>query len=190
MKEKNFDFVIPGDHLSFPEEYLSGKNTSESDYRIISVSYGSLNRDEKSLTVSVECKDKCILIENNDVVYGQVTKSDSRQISISIVGVAKNHKVFHFSAEGYLRMNHDRRSNGRNFKPVMIGDLLRARVLRAGQFSELTIDGNGLGVLKSRCSNCRDVLILKDGNLFCVNCNKWEGRKNAPDYGTPILGER
>lgn len=190
MKEKNIDFVIPGDHLSFPEEYLSGKNTSESDYRIISVSYGGPNRDEKSLTVSVEHKDKAIFIESNDVVYGQVTKSDSRQISISIVGVVKGHEVLHILAEGHLRMNHDRRSNDRNFKPVMIGDLLRARVIRAGQFSELTINGDGLGILKSRCSNCRDVLILKDGSLFCVNCNKWEGRKNAPDYGAPIFGER
>lgn len=47
MKETSNDFVIPGDHLSFSEEYLPGKNTAELDYRIVSASFGNPRRDKK-----------------------------------------------------------------------------------------------------------------------------------------------
>ncbi len=190
MSEEHYKFVIPGDQLSYAEEYLPGDNASEVGYRIISSSFGELKTNHKDLVISVERKKDNVVIENNDIVYGQITKSDSRQISVSVVGVLKKKIVHHVTAEGHLRLHQERRDDTRNFKPVMVGDLVRARVIRAGQFLELTLNGNDLGVLKSRCSNCREVLVLKEGSLFCNNCRQNEGRKVAPDYGCPIFEER
>lgn len=187
MEKYNKDFVLPGDRLSTAEEYVPGDNTTELNGDVISLVMGSVQRDEKKLLVNVKKPKEKIVPGNGDIVYGQVTRSDNRQTIVNIAGIRKNGNILYFHAEGYIRNSMDDRRDERYFQAARIGDIIRAKVIRVGQNLELTLRGEGLGVLLTRCSRCRNYLRIKDGKLYCENCDRVEVRKTAPDYGYPIL---
>ncbi len=189
MGEEKTTYVIPGDVLAYSEEYLPGKNTLEENSRIISATSGEVKKNEKELVSSVDNGIRKILPKIENVVYGKIVKNDSRQVSIQIVGIEQNGILENYMADGYIRNMQDYKKEDRRAQTVHIGDLIRGKVIRVGQNLEITLNGNRLGVLKSRCSRCREVLVLKNGVLFCENCNRSEMRKIAPDYGSPEFGE-
>ena len=189
MGEEKLTYVIPGDILAYSEEYLPGRNTLEENSRIVSVTSGEVRKNEKELIASVDNGIQKIRPKNEDIVYGKIIKNDSRQVSVQIVGIEINGKLENYMADGYIRNMQDYKKDDRRAQTVHIGDLIRGKVIRVGQNLEITLSGNRLGVLKSRCSRCREVLVLKNGVLFCENCNRSEMRKIAPDYGSPEFGE-
>ncbi len=186
MKENLEKFVLPGDKLSTAEEYVPGKNTLESNGLVISLVPGIPQRNEKELTISVKSPKTKIKAVIGDIVYGQVTRSDSRQTIVSIAGLGREGRIMDYQAEGYIRNMNDDRRDDRFFQSARIGDIIRAKVIRVGQNLELTMHGNNLGVLLTRCTKCRNYLVLKDGKLYCENCQRTETRKFAPDYGSPV----
>ncbi len=190
MDSKETKHVIPGDVLAYAEEYLPGKNTIEEDSRIISLCSGEVVKNDKELTANVDSKIKVIIPRNGDIVYGNIVKNDSRQTTIQIAGIEREGQLVYFQAEGYIRSVHDYKKDERNPQTVRIGDIIRGKVIRVGQNLELTLSGSNLGVLKSRCSRCREILVIKNGTLFCENCNRSELRKAAPDYGEPEIEKR
>lgn len=189
MQKDKSQVVFPGDHLSFSEEYLPGENTTEVRNKIVSSSFGTSKKDDLRLIISVDNGIEKIRPHVGDIVYGQVFKGDSKQFSILIVGISIKNKLLHFNGEGKVHVFQDHRSRNAEAKQLMIGDLVRCKISRIGQFLELNINGKDLGVLKTRCSNCREVLQLKDDSLYCTNCMSNETRKFASDYGKPVIME-
>ena len=181
--------VIPGDFLGYSEEYLPGKNTMEVNSKIISASFGEVVKNDRELVASVDNGIRKIYPKNEDIIYGRIVKNDSRQVSIQIVGIEKSGKVEKYFADGYIRNVQDYKRDERKVQTIHIGDLIRGRIIRIGQNLEITLNGKRLGVLKSRCSRCSEVLVLKNGALFCENCNRSEMRKIAPDYSAPEFVE-
>lgn len=188
-------YVIPGDVISSTEEYVPGKNTTESGGNIISAVYGVVHFDEDSLTVSVVSSKKKISAHVGDVVYGQVTKIDRGNASLGISAIFQTEKgLVQFNKDSVLRLP---RSGGRGedqMTGLAVGDLVRAKVSRTGRSLEVSMYGRHFGVLKTLCHRCRNPLVLKDESLYCDNCERTESRKIADDYGEVVefgdVGER
>ena len=179
----NVHMVVPGDVIATAEEYVPGKNTSESEGKIISLAFGSVRKDDRNLTVSVQPLKKRSSIKTGETVYGQVYRVDQRTASVRI-GAALDPEtgLIQFNADGYVNLpqQYDRNS----MPPLRIGDIIRAKVMRTGDRGfELSINGRNLGVLKTLCLRCRLPMVKKDGVLYCENCEKSEVRKVAEDYG-------
>ena len=85
-------YVIPGDKIATTEEYLAGKNTTESGGDILSAVYGTVYFDEANLTVSVINSKKKISAKVGDVVYGQVTKIDRGNAVLNISAIYQTDK--------------------------------------------------------------------------------------------------
>ncbi len=85
------------------------------------------------------------------------------------------------------------RERGRNdhFSDMLIGDLVRAKVIRTGRFVDITISEPNLGVVRALCHRCRNLLVLTKNGLWCENCETPERRKVASDYSSIYLdGEK
>ncbi len=175
-------YVLPGDSIGFAEEYVPGKNVAEIGGKLIALVPGNVVKNDSRFLMSIDGTKKKLKFFNGDIVYGQITKNDQRQIIISVAGVQKGHEIASCNAEGYIRTGGGRREDGPPLS-VRTGDLIRAKVIRVGQNLELTIHGANLGVLKTRCTRCRNVMVLVNSELYCENCQRTENRKIAPDYG-------
>ncbi len=174
-------YVLPGDSIGFAEEYVPGRNVAEMGGKLIALVPGNVVKNDSKFLMSIEGSKKKLRFFNGDIVYGQITKNDQRQITISVAGLQKGHEIVSCNAEGYIRSG-GRRDEGPPLS-VRTGDLIRGKVIRVGQNLELTILGTNLGVLKTRCTRCRNVMVLVKSELYCENCQRTESRKIAPDYG-------
>ena len=174
-------YVLPGDSIGFAEEYVPGRNVAEIGGKLIALVPGNVVKNDSKFLMFIEGSKKKLKFFNGDIVYGQITKNDQRQIIISIAGLQKGHEIVSCNVEGYIRLG-GRRDDGPPLA-VRTGDLIRGKVIRVGQNLELTIHGTNLGVLKTRCARCRNVMALVNSELYCENCQRTESRKIAPDYG-------
>ena len=185
MSAEESIYVLPGDSIGFAEEYVPGRNVAEIGGKLIALIPGNVVKNDSRFLMSIEGTKKRLRFFNGDIVYGQITKNDQRQIIISVAGVQKSKEITSCRAEGYIRLGGRRDDSA----PVSVrtGDLIRAKVIRVGQNLELTIHGTNLGVLKTRCTRCRTVMVLANSELYCENCQRSENRKIAPDYGNPKM---
>ena len=71
--------------------------------------------------------------------------------------------------------------------PIKVGDYVRAKIIREGDFPELGVLAPNLGVIMGLCSNCRTLLVKDSAGLKCPNCDNREERKIAKDYGIVLL---
>ena len=69
-------------------------------------------------------------------------------------------------------------------KELRKGDYIRARVTAVKPSLQLTTKDENLGVIRSRCSKCKTEMVIgKNGGLFCRECRYSSPRKLANDYG-------
>ena len=174
--------AFPGDVIALAEEYLPGRNSSDENGQIVSSVFGRIVRDDEELNISVKPYRERITLHRNDIAYARVMKVDQRRASLRIGAIYnKNMGLVSYDAEASLGLG-GRFSRG---PPLIlrVGDLIRVRVLKTGSRGiELGIYGDWLGVLRTTCPRCRNVMEQKNG-LYCYNCDTTEIRKVAPDYG-------
>ncbi|MGP6206721.1 exosome complex RNA-binding protein Csl4 [Cuniculiplasma sp. SKW3] len=183
MNDNKTEYVLPGDKLSTAEEYVPGENAIEVNGDVISLVLGNVKKDDKRLVIGVKKPKEKFVPKVGDIVYGQVLRTDNRQTSVGVSGVKFGDKLIYYQADGYIRSGMD----DRHSQNVKIGDIIRAKIIRVGQNLELTIHGENLGVLLTRCSRCREYMTMKDGNLYCKSCDRTENRRVPADYGSPKL---
>ncbi len=174
------DIVFPGDIIAKEEEYVSGKNTQDIDGNVISTAFGKVARDEKSLIISVNTTKQSQPIRKYDIVYGKVIKLLNKEAIILVSGFISEGKLIPANTESRIRLPIPNKTMYSHI--LTLGDLVRARIISTRPSYSTIFDG-GLGVLKSRCTVCRNELTLDNGKLVCKNCGRVEQRKIAPDYG-------
>ncbi len=181
------NIVFPGDIIAKEEEYVSGRNTQDVDGDVISTAFGKVARDDKSLIISVNTTKQSVQLKKYDIVYGKVIKILNKEAVILISGVIKDGKLLPVSTESRLRLPIPNKTIYSHI--LTLGDLVRAKIISTRP-NYVTIFDKGLGVLKSRCTICRNDLTLDNNKLLCKNCGRVEQRKIAPDYGNiNILGD-
>ena len=182
--------VLPGDVIATAEEYLPGRNATESNGLVVSLIYGSVRKDDKNLTVSISPVKKKLSVHVGEIAYGKVIKTDQRHASVKVGAVLDRELgLAEYTAEGSIGLSSQFDKNGN--PNIHIGDIVRTKILRIGDRGfELGIFGKNLGVLRTLCSKCRIPMRKKDSSLYCDNCERSEIRKVAEDYGMiDITGE-
>ncbi|MCL4438939.1 MAG: exosome complex RNA-binding protein Csl4 [Candidatus Thermoplasmatota archaeon] len=175
--------AFPGDVIALAEEYIPGRNSTDENGEIVSNVFGEIVRDDQELNISVRPYKERQTIHRNDIAYARVLKVDQRRASLRI-GAIYNRKMGLVSYDAEVSLGLGGRFSRGPPLVLRIGDLIRVRVLRTGSRGiELGIYGDNLGVLRTTCYRCRNILELKNGALYCENCDKTEMRKVAPDYG-------
>ncbi len=182
---EKIEITTPGMELSTTEEYVPGKNTMEDEGKIVSTINGLVQRDDKNLILSVRKMKSKVFPQPGDVVYGQIVKLDQRFAIVSIAAICRSDdELMYYHGDSNLRLGEggNRRDVGRNL--LRIGDLVRARVIKIFRGTpDISINGKHYGVLKTLCDRCRNPMELKNGSLYCDNCEKTDLRKITDDYG-------
>lgn len=181
-KTSDGKIVLPGDMLANAEEFLPGANTIEENGKLYSLKIGTLNKDEKSLVMSISPVKRKIEPGPNDTVYGQVVKGDKGRFVIRVGAFkpGRQNKVFKTNMDTTLKIEMGR---GDKYSPVRVGDYLRGHLFRSRYGLDINISGRDGGVVLARCHKCRQELILSGNALKCENCGAVETRKLAGDYG-------
>ena len=187
MDQEKDRMVFPGEVLSSAEEYVPGVNTVEINGYVRSIAFGKMMKDDSRMIVYVKTEKIRLKPKIGDICYGQVIKVDQRQAIVKIGGY-EDQKIgtTPYTAEGYIRFGQGDRGRQSEIPNIRTGDYIRASVLRIGQNFELGLMGRNLGVVKARCTRCREFLLIKNGTLYCDNCERTEQRKIASDYGEMI----
>ncbi|MHA1299169.1 MAG: exosome complex RNA-binding protein Csl4 [Candidatus Helarchaeota archaeon] len=184
---KNGDFVVPGDQIGVIEMYFPGSGTYEDDGKIYASIMGQLKINQRDRVIYVKNMKRVPIPEANDIVIGRI---DTIKKQVAIVDINNNNNFdprstfsadLHISnvAKGYIDNISD------VFKPY---DIIRARVIEnRDNFFQITTASSSLGVILAFCCVCGAVLEQKGKNLFCSNCNRFEQRKIARDYGSMNL---
>lgn len=187
MDQEKDRMVFPGEVLSSAEEYVPGVNTVEINGYVRSLAFGKMMKDDSRMIVYVKTEKVRLKPKIGDICYGQVIKVDQRQAIVKIGGY-EDHKIgtTPYTAEGYIRFGQGDRGRQSEIPNIRTGDYIRASVIRIGQNFELGLMGRNLGVVKARCTRCREFLLIKNGTLYCDNCERTEQRKIASDYGKMV----
>jgi len=103
------------------------------------------------------------------------------QVSINQINQAKVGTPF----SGVLHISSSSPRYERTMKEVCkTGDIVRAKIVSAKNgIPLLTTIGRGLGVVRAYCSQCGQLLILRNRLLQCPSCGNVERRKIVEDYG-------
>lgn len=184
--EQDDAFVLPGDEVGIVEEYLPGRNVTDQDGKLLSLAFGSVIRDERRLVLSVRTMKEKPKARVGDIVYGQVFKDDRGTQTVRVGAFEdRNGKLHEIDMTGLIRQ-----PRGRNFDnaPIIkIGDYIRAKITRDGDYYDLGVLAPNLGVIIAFCSICRTRLVKDKAVLKCPNCDHIEHRKITTDYGEVYL---
>ncbi|HXZ23295.1 MAG TPA: exosome complex RNA-binding protein Csl4 [Methanomassiliicoccales archaeon] len=176
--------VLPGDEVAEAEEFLPGEGTYEENGKIYAALAGELELDDEEKTVTVKATNPMIELKGGESVFCAVT--DVRSVMaicevVAVEGVERNvtgdtNGTIHIS-----KMSQDYTQDAsREMRP---SDIIRAKVISSKPSVQLTTAGDHLGVVKALCRRCRAPLVRNEKGLYCNNCDRYESRKVADDYG-------
>ncbi|MHA1377249.1 MAG: exosome complex RNA-binding protein Csl4 [Candidatus Helarchaeota archaeon] len=184
---KDGDFVVPGQEIGVIEMYFPGQGTYDDEGKIYATVMGTLKINKRDRVISVIKDKKTPIPEANDIIIGRI---DAIKKQVAIVDINNSNDFeprstfsadLHISnvAKGYIDNISD------VFKPY---DVIRARVLENREtFFQISTAGPQFGVILAFCCICGARLEQRGKNLFCPNCNRFEQRKIAADYGSMKL---
>lgn len=180
--------VVPGELISTTEEFTPGEGTYEENGKVLSANLGIIEIDNNERVIKVKAINPVVILKEGDIVIGTI--NDVRG-DIAIVEVSKVVNKKRSISSNTIGTIHISRISSNYISDIgrelRIGDILRARVVQIIPLLQLSIQEENLGVLRSLCMKCRNVLKRKNTSLFCENCERIETRKIANDYGEGIL---
>ncbi len=181
---------MPGEVLATAEEYVPGPGVKEENGRLVATVTGVLEVDESRMEISVRRLAEWPEIREGSEVYGIVTEVMNDFVLVTVV-VENGHEreVIGGSQVGIIHVSKISKGFVRNPSEMFrVGDIIRAKVIRAKPTLHLTTIGRRYGVVRAYCTKCRTPLQYIHRNLFCPRCVKTERRKVAEDYGRPFPG--
>ncbi len=185
MSRSKVEKALPGDRIAISEEFLPGEHTYESGGLIRAMAVGGVNRDMKSMEISVKPSAEVSTIMVDDWVTGQieVAQSNSAGVKVYYVNGGRMDKDF----AGTLSLRGFGGGRGvRRGPPVKLGDIVRCRVFSlVNGIIHLAIDEDDMGVVHALCGNCgRPLTRGGRDRAKCDECGNVEDRKLAADFGT------
>ncbi len=175
-------FVMPGDKLSYAEEYITGEGVYEENGVLFAAVAGKVVIEEKIIKI-VPVKE-IPKISKGDVVLGKIV--DVRN-SIALVEIVRKKGFDRDLAHTGLAALHISNVQNDYIKDLSTAvrymDIIKARVIDENKLTLSTKEAD-MGVLKSICSVCKSPMIREGDLLKCPNCGNVETRKISKDYGT------
>ncbi|HEU12655.1 MAG: exosome complex RNA-binding protein Csl4 [Thermoplasmata archaeon] len=177
--------AVPGEFLGTIEEYVPGHNVIEIDGKIFSSVMGKVEINEKHMMINVKPIQELPILKVGEIVYGVVQELYNEFALVTVVSIegfereivgGRQDGIIHISkiSEKYVD------EIGKMFR---IGDIVRAKVIKAKPSLQLTTAEPHLGVVKALCMKCRSPLKRENNILYCERCGRKETRKIAVDYG-------
>lgn len=177
-------FVIPGEIVAIAEEYVPGKGTYESDGKIIASEAGTLVLDTKNHTALVTPRNPITEPKKKDKVLAAVTDVRSSMAICDILSIEGVARTMTGDTEATLHVSSISSQYVETVgSAVRVGDVIRAEVSQSHPSVQLTTVNGHFGVVLAHCGKCKGVLTLKDKSLYCGECERYEKRKVADDYG-------
>jgi len=185
MKETKTKKVLPGDKVAISEEFLPGKHSYDDAGLIRALAIGGVEKDMRSMEISVKPAKEASMVRVEDWVTGQVEISQSNSAGLKIYYVNGTRMDKDFSGTLSLRGFGGGRG-ARIGPPVKLGDIVRCRVFSlVNGMIHLSIDEEDMGVVHALCGNCGKLLLRGGRNKAkCDECGNVEDRKLAADFGT------
>jgi len=187
MKEKpRVAAALPGDKLAVSEEFLPGQHTYDDSGFIRALTVGSVQKDMKSMEISVTPAVPANIIKVDDWVTGQVEAVQANSANVHIFFLNGKPTYKDFSGMLTLRGLSGGGRGARRTTPVKTGDIVRSRVFSlVNGIIHLTIDEPDMGVVSALCGNCGKPLLKGNATrVKCDECGNVEERKLARDFGT------
>lgn len=176
-----------GDVLAISEELLPGPGTFDDGAHIRAARMGVFQIDQNEFAATVDpATHTPVVLQPGDLIVGEVYVVKESMVGISVrVRVGDEDRNVSGATDGTLHVAKaaDRyiHSLEDHFKK---GDLVRARVTSAAPSIQLTTKGRELGVIKARCTKCRNPLVIQGRKLVCSECENQEFRHVSADYGS------
>nr|AGF92965.1 exosome complex RNA-binding protein Csl4 [uncultured organism] len=193
MEELDKEVVYPGDELGTSEEWLPGEGTYEEDGIVYSALFGKLKYDEENLEAKVEAINPITELKEGVVVYGKVTNRKESLVSLNIEVLEGKSRDIARDIEGSIHISRVSDDYTEDMESqYLVGDIVRAKVVRIEPSIRLTTVGKSLGVVRAYCGECKSELVTKKGKsqLYCPVCERHVPRKLSSYYGKIKLKEK
>lgn len=183
--------IVPGEEIGTTEEYIAGNGTFEKNGKIVACVLGFLKIDENERRVEVEPINPPTIIKKSSTVYCVVEDLKQAMAIVGVISVDSKIRGIAGTTQGVIHISKVSPKYVESLTSMLrIGDILRAGVLQSEPTIQLYINEPHLGVIKAYCIRCRRPLIrkpnLRENNLYCENCDRFETRKIADDYGNIV----
>lgn len=183
-------FVLPGDVVGTPEEFVPGDGTYVKGGYVRSLTTGETRVDRKKRSANVIPKTNVpTRISVGDVVVGRVTDL-KESLAILCLAFKRGCESRPLSnVEGVIHISHIKKGYVKEMRQVLgLRDIVKARVIDQRNTSfGLSIVNDDLGVVKAYCGRCTEGLRLEKGKLTCPKCGHVENRKLSTDYGLGVI---
>ncbi len=180
--------VIPGDVVAIAEEYSPGAGTYEADGKIVASEAGELILDSKAHTVTVQPINPVAEPKKKDRVLAVISDVRSSMAICEILRIEGVNRAVTGDRDSTLHVSTISSQYVESVgQAVRVGDVIRAEVIQSTPSVQLSTVNNHMGVVAAHCSHCRSMLILKDRSLYCEECERFEKRKIADDYGAALV---
>ncbi len=183
--KKEGSLVLPGEIVAKSEELKAGKGTFEERGEIIASIVGIFKIDKENMEAIVEpITDVPLVLKEGDTAICEVKQIMDAMVIVKIIHIAGRKRQIAGEKDAAIHISNISNEFIEDIrKKFRIGDIVRAKIIKAEPAIQLTTKNAGLGVIKAFCSNCRNPLIKKGSNLECPMCGNVEERKLADDYG-------
>ncbi len=176
--------VYPGDEVGEAEEFLAGPGTYVEDHKILAATVGELGFDEKEFKVYVTPAKPMNEVQLGDIVIAIVDDLKSSMVTLGIQRIEHKDRIVMGETHAAIHVAKCSHDYVRELEDVYrITDVVRARVIQAAPSIQLDTRDDDLGVIKGRCEVCRQSMVLKNGRLWCEECERFEDRKISSRYG-------
>ena len=179
------ELVFPGDEVAVEEEYLAADGTFAENGVIYALQIGVLVLDDEECVAKVVSPNPPNVLHEGDIVYAVVADIRNTMATADVVGKSGVERTL--GGETYATIHVSKISPNYTDdvgKELRKGDYIRARVTAVKPSLQLTTKDENLGVIRSRCSKCKTEMVIgKNGGLFCRECRYSSPRKLANDYG-------
>ncbi|MDO8427833.1 MAG: exosome complex RNA-binding protein Csl4 [Candidatus Diapherotrites archaeon] len=181
----NSKMVVPGEFLSYEEEFMPGKNTFSLDGQVYSALVGYAEFDDNERIVGVKAIKSARAAGVGTHVLARVMLVKESAVLVQVMTAFKDTEKRVFSPTyASIYVAHVSSSYVKNLRDEFRkGDIVKAMVAEVTPYGiKLRTNEPSLGVIKGFCSHCRNELHLNGQNLRCLKCNAEETRKISTEY--------
>ncbi len=176
-------FVLPGDKIGCVEEFEAGEGVYEENGELYASVAGRIIVEGR--VVKIEPINRIPKLERGDVVIGKVIDVKNSIALVKLIRKLGHDRELVRSFIGILHVSNVQSEFLSNIGSVIrFGDLIKAEIL--DESLKLSTKAKEMGVIKSKCSECRSELHLDGDKLKCPRCGNVESRKVSSDYGKGV----
>lgn len=182
--------VFPGEEIAVAEEFVPGPGTYEQDGKVCAACLGIPTLDTQTFTASVAPLTKTpVRLSVGDEVLGVVSMIREHFAGVEVVARCDApDRTLSGDTNGTLHVSRVSEDYVPDLESAYkIGDIVRAEVVGVDPSLQLATRQPQQGILKSTCPRCRGPMEVREGALFCPECEWKDTGKISTLFGTGTI---